>query len=883
MRGAVHGDRGILVGLLLLLGSTPSVQTDHGQPSVSFPIRDPSMSTAIQRRLADAPGFNPFKTRPCQLVVIAYLEGSGNVSGDIQWLHTFVRSLVFAAAGSQWSLHVLVPPELESAARPVERNFALDLWVTGSGEALNDSVVWISESILSDTPGDSRVVLTGCRGVIFQTAFLSHIVSLDSSYATIYASEWLRKDGLLGCIKETSCDVFVVGTATTIPLLLKQNGLQNQFLMVDEPVRHLKHPSMQLVEDAFGQLVACPSGHALAVVQGLHVARSHQEWVQGKKAVRVETDTVIRNEGQSREELKTQRKWEKLGFGRSGGEQWENRNLNAETTLRENPGLFAPFRRFDKPIQCPSQKQDIIFSVYNYPDPTKLAKWMRSLRETGATCDVVIFTNNASNPLTHAVMRHYGGRYIEYFSSETGMPEVEGLLSLPHMRKLHVHFSSEMIKNYKYTFVLCYLLEYGEHYSRAAFMDVRDIYFQRDPFRHAECSGLTGFTETAALLVNHRQHIYRDHYPKHCRTGWEKWKHLPPLNSGCFFADVASMVSLLRKADRIIQECGPGFDQGTFNELVYNGDLSPDMNISLFTTEHGPGAMIGNSLAVHVNAFAEVTNEHGAIYSVMHQFDRFSQLKSRWEFSWGFDRNRLEKALGNTGICGGAEAGALGVRRLERRKALSSPEEPAREKIFLFSSVLSMPKHRAQRDAIRTSWSAEAMNGSAFRTRFIVSKNDMGFADDAFQKELATEGDIVVTDTPTGFGFIIYKVKFSMEYAIKHFDFAFLFKTDDDSGICLSGMLKELHTLEPSRIFFGKLKVGRPIPAGKPIRVNLGLQQDPPHMGGAGYAVSADIASYIAQSQVSLYLHLHEDTNVGLWLLALDVNHVTSSRAWLRR
>lgn len=177
----------------------------------------------------------------------------------------------------------------------------------------------------------------------------------------------------------------------------------------------------------------------------------------------------------------------------------------------------------------------------------------------------------------------------------------------PHMQALKADFPGPLIKNYKFTFMYAYLLEFGHRYDRAAFMDVRDLFFQRDPFGAAACRGLTGATETAALDVFDRRAIHADHYPNHCATGWADFASLPPINSGAFVADVATMLAVVNATDAVVRRCGPGYDQGTFTELVYLGRL--DAPVRLHTTELGPIGMICNSLdvAVDVGAAASAT------------------------------------------------------------------------------------------------------------------------------------------------------------------------------------------------------------------------------------------------------------------------------------
>ena len=193
------------------------------------------------------------------------------------------------------------------------------------------------------------------------------------------------------------------------------------------------------------------------------------------------------------------------------------------------------------------------------------------------------------------------------------------------MRELKRTFPGPLIKNYKFTFMYCYLLEFGSNYDRAMFADVRDLYFQRDPFSYSSCSGLTASTETASLTIEDRKHIHADHYPRHCPTGWEQFRDVPPINSGAFLADVSTMLEIVRKSDAVVEACGAGYDQGTFTELIYLNRL--DHAVSLSTTEFGSTfGMICNSLDVAYDTFGEVRDESGMVYPVVHQFDRFGEL-----------------------------------------------------------------------------------------------------------------------------------------------------------------------------------------------------------------------------------------------------------------
>ena len=89
-------------------------------------------------------------------------------------------------------------------------------------------------------------------------------------------------------------------------------------------------------------------------------------------------------------------------------------------------------------------------------------------------------------------------------------------------------------------------------------------------------------------------------------------------------ADVATMMTIVKKSDAVVERCGAGYDQGTFTELVYLEKLG--VPVRLHTTEFGPIGMICNSLDVAYDRFGEVRNEAGDAYAIVHQFDRFGEI-----------------------------------------------------------------------------------------------------------------------------------------------------------------------------------------------------------------------------------------------------------------
>jgi hypothetical protein len=193
---------------------------------------------------------------------------------------------------------------------------------------------------------------------------------------------------------------------------------------------------------------------------------------------------------------------------------------------------------------------------------------------------------------------------------------------------------------------------------------------------------------------------------------------------------------------------------------------------------------------------------------------------------------------------------------------------------------LSIPKHWDRRDAIRNGWhDSSKFVGIDSILKFVVSTNDEGVSDSYFVEESQLKKDIIFCGVPSGFHNIIRKVSCGMKDMLRSYTFDFFLKTDDDSTICLGSLLNTLYSQSNlNAAYFGrKLKIERNIPTDKPLFKNLGLIKDPQHFGGHGYGISYDVVVYIQwlMEHFSIYHHLHEDTNFGLWMMPLNINRVS--------
>ena len=293
---------------------------------------------------------------------------------------------------------------------------------------------------------------------------------------------------------------------------------------------------------------------------------------------------------------------------------WPLRANNSRALHLRAPRLFRDSEATSA-SRCNRSQRAVLMTISNYQDPSILYRWLRSLREAGASCDVVVFTDDPLNEAAGIVARKYGARLVRFIPTLAGVDP-----------QLMEQFSNQMIKNYKFAILGQWLAKEGSTFDAAGFVDVRDAYFQRDPFSTIPCDGFSAFTETAAVNLLARASIHRDHYEKHCDTGFDAMSRFPPINSGCFFGSRGVFLDVMMRCHRKVVACGKGYDQGTFTEVLYQESFT-EAHINLFTTEHGPVAHVSISRALQLNGDGLVVNEAGEPYALVHQYDRFAFLE----------------------------------------------------------------------------------------------------------------------------------------------------------------------------------------------------------------------------------------------------------------
>ncbi len=217
-----------------------------------------------------------------------------------------------------------------------------------------------------------------------------------------------------------------------------------------------------------------------------------------------------------------------------------------------------------------------------------------------------------------------------------------------------------------------------------------------------------------------------------------------------------------------------------------------------------------------------------------------------------------------------------------------------RDKVFMVVGINTAFSSRKRRDSVRESWMPQGEKLKQLEqekgivVRFVIghSATEGGILDQAIEAENAQHSDFLRLDHVEGYLELSTKTKIFFTTAINKWDADFYVKVDDDVHVNLGmlGTTLAKHSSKP-RVYIGCMKSG-PVLAQKGVKYH-----EPEHwkFGGEGnkyfrhatgqiYAISKDVARYIALNQALLHSYANEDVSLGSWILGLDVDHIDDRR-----
>ncbi|PAN46345.1 hypothetical protein GQ55_9G174100 [Panicum hallii var. hallii] len=221
-------------------------------------------------------------------------------------------------------------------------------------------------------------------------------------------------------------------------------------------------------------------------------------------------------------------------------------------------------------------------------------------------------------------------------------------------------------------------------------------------------------------------------------------------------------------------------------------------------------------------------------------------------------------------------------------------ESTGKRKYFMVIGINTAFSSRKRRDSVRATWMPQGEKRRKMEEekgiiiRFIIghSATSGGILDRAIDAEDRKHGDFMRLDHVEGYLELAAKTKAYFVAAVSMWDAEYYIKVDDDVHVNIATLGNTLarHRSKP-RVYVGCMKSG-------PVLAQKGVRYHEPeywkfgewgnkyfrHATGQLYAISKDLASYIALNQHVLHKYANEDVSLGAWFIGLDVEHVDDRR-----
>jgi hypothetical protein len=263
-----------------------------------------------------------------------------------------------------------------------------------------------------------------------------------------------------------------------------------------------------------------------------------------------------------------------------------------------------------------------------------------SLRQSGFEGSAVVFVTAISDDC-RAVLARYGATVID--SEYHGLPMAYAGFSRRALMALQAIYRYSRRPNrpasdFRYLFVNCwrffcfqqYLRQLAEPPEFVLLADVRDVVFQRDPFRFGFERGLSVAFESGRRTIGqsngNRKWLWES-------VGWREMRriaHHTPVCAGTTLADYETMLKYLDAMThhinlKFVWGLFDSIDQGLHNYLVHNQLVTP---VHGYRNWNGPFLTLDSEVVLPENKNAEgyLCNRDGSVVPIVHQYDRIPAL-----------------------------------------------------------------------------------------------------------------------------------------------------------------------------------------------------------------------------------------------------------------
>lgn len=266
----------------------------------------------------------------------------------------------------------------------------------------------------------------------------------------------------------------------------------------------------------------------------------------------------------------------------------------------------------------------------------QIKPFFNSLQAANVDADVVVFVSNIDVSVRNWLvdrgvklvdywrLRIKGIRHLrELFRLTLGKFSSQyspGLLGACYLRLWHCQAS-------RYFMYRDFLGQVGQNYNCVMLTDIRDVFFQADPFENVTPNKLSVFEETSTVPLGKEPFNSKWIKTLFGAECFDVMSDFSIICSGVTIGGTDSVVNYLdRMTEYLVRFHEPnGFDQGVHNYLIRN-DLIDQVDIYCYGD--GPVLNLGivSPSTIKRNDAGEVLLQNGEVSSVVHQYDRIPEL-----------------------------------------------------------------------------------------------------------------------------------------------------------------------------------------------------------------------------------------------------------------
>jgi hypothetical protein len=279
----------------------------------------------------------------------------------------------------------------------------------------------------------------------------------------------------------------------------------------------------------------------------------------------------------------------------------------------------------------------IILGIAKGGDPDDLKTFVLSLRKTGYTGDVCLFVDDLA-PETLRFL-HENRVQLQAFPQRYFIQTrrfflrfVVSLLPKKDRDRAAISFSQYYLKlnDARWACYFDFLSAVRGLYTHVMFTDVKDVFFQRQPFDFDWKSPFCSFYEDPAFLIKDDSHTYGWIRESYGANEAEALKVKRIICSGVTFAEIDAALEYLQViCQHMIRVNARGLvDQGVYNHIlhrdllksvfIYDQPDTPVMHVGLVTPEK-----------LKLNDEGFVLNGSGKVANVVHQYFKHRKALTR--------------------------------------------------------------------------------------------------------------------------------------------------------------------------------------------------------------------------------------------------------------